>query len=66
MIWVSSSKPEIDGRSTSVNTRSMSSDLFFNVSHAFNPSRNAATAFYIVSDYIILYYIYKNELQLYI
>jgi len=46
MIWVSSSKPEIDGRSSSVNTRSMSSDLFFNVSHAFNPSRTAATALF--------------------
>jgi hypothetical protein len=45
MIEVSSEKPDIDGNSTSVNTRSISDDLFFNVSHAFKASRTAATAF---------------------
>jgi hypothetical protein len=43
MIEVSSEKPDIDGNSTSVNTRSIPDDLFFNVSHAFKPSRTAAT-----------------------
>jgi hypothetical protein len=45
MIEVSSEKPDIDGNSTSVNTRSIPDDLFFNVSHAFKASRTAATAF---------------------
>lgn len=44
MIKVRSENPDIDGKSTSVNMRSKSNALFFNVSHAFKPSQNATTA----------------------
>ena len=43
MIKVRSENPDIDGNSTSVNIRSISDALFFNVSHAFRPSETAAT-----------------------
>ena len=43
MIKVRRANPDIDGSSTSVNTRSMLWGLPFNVSHAFNPSETAAT-----------------------
>lgn len=41
---VSSAYPDIDGKSTSVNMRSMLWGLHFKVSHAINPSGTAATA----------------------
>ena len=44
MTKVRSANPDIDGNSTSVNMRSTSEAFLFNVSHAFNPSETAATA----------------------
>ena len=43
MISVSSANPEIDGRSSSVNMRSMLWGLPFSNSHAFKPSGTATT-----------------------
>jgi len=44
MTKLRSENPDIDGKSTSVNMRSMSDALFFNVSHAFKPSQTVETA----------------------
>ena len=44
MISVRRANPDIDGKSTSVNMRSMLWALPFSISHAFKPSETAVTA----------------------